>query len=186
MNAPFRVLSLPGWQGSDAQHWQTRWEALQGHERVEQTDWQWPRRGDWMARLEETVVDSPKGVPIVLVAHSLGCQLVAAWAAHTRHSGRVQAALLVAPVDTERADAPPQIFNWRPLVRQRLPFDSLVVASRNDPYCDERRAVDMAADWGSQFVNIGDHGHINSDSALGDWPQGQGLLRGLLNPSSSS
>lgn len=184
MNSPYRVLSLPGWQNSDAQHWQTRWEALLGHERVEQTDWQWPRRGDWMARLDETVVETRECWQTVLVAHSLGCQLVAAWAARTQHSARVHAALLVAPVDTERADAPPQLFNWRPLVRQRLAFDSLVVASRDDPYCSERRAADMAADWGSRYLNIGDHGHINSDSGLDDWPQGQALLHHLLNPSS--
>ncbi len=184
--APLRFLSLPGWQSSDEQHWQTRWEILHAHARVEQADWQWPRRGDWMSRLDEVVVDGPASVPVVLVAHSLGCQLVAAWAAHSRHTAQVQAALLVAPPDTERPDTPPQLFNWRPIARQPLPFTSLVVASHNDPYCALERAGEMAAHWGSQFINIGDHGHINSASKLGDWPQGQALLASLLMPFSVS
>ena len=94
-----RVLLLPGWLNSDAAHWQSRWETLHGHRRVEQDDWLWPRRGDWMARLDEVLLADPG--PAVLVAHSLGCQLVAAWAGHSQHTARVQAALLVAPPDTE-------------------------------------------------------------------------------------
>ena len=59
-----RVLILPGWLGSGPGHWQTRWEALHGDQRVEQADWTWPRRGDWMARLEEVLLESPQ--PAVL------------------------------------------------------------------------------------------------------------------------
>jgi uncharacterized protein len=171
------VLLLPGWLNSDASHWQSRWEALHGHRRVEQDDWLWPRRGDWMARLDEVLLDSPDGVK--LVAHSLGCQLVAAWAAHSRHTARVAAVLLVAPPDTEREDMPPNLFNWRPIVRERLPFISLVVASTDDPYCALQRAERMAADWGAAIVEIGARGHINGESGLGDWPEGLALLRGL-------
>ncbi len=175
-----RIFSLPGWQNSDSAHWQTRWQKLLGHELVEQDDWQWPRRGDWMSRLDD-VVGAAEG-PCVFVAHSLGCHLVAAWATLSQHTGKVQAALLVAPPDTERHDMPPQLFNWRPWPRTALPFDSLVVASSNDLYCGTPRAMEMAAHWGSQFITIGDHGHINALSALGDWPQGQALLHGFLKP----
>ena len=171
------VLLLPGWLNSDAAHWQSRWEALHGHRRVEQDDWLWPRRGDWMARLDEVLLDSPQGT--LLVAHSLGCQLVAAWAAHSRLTGRIAAALLVAPPDTEREDMPPNLFNWRPIVRERLPFASLVVASTDDPYCALPRAERMAADWGAAIVGIGARGHINGQSGLGEWPEGLALLHGL-------
>ena len=112
-----RVLLLPGWLDSGPTHWQSRWEALYADLRVRQDDWQWPRRGDWMARLDEVVLESEQ--PAVLVAHSLGCQLVAAWAAHSAHTARVKAALLVAVPDTERDDMPPNLFNWRPIVRER-------------------------------------------------------------------
>lgn len=172
-----RVLLLPGWLNSGPTHWQSRWEAAHGFTRVEQNDWQWPRRGDWMARLDEVLLADD--APAQLVAHSLGCQLVAAWAAHSRHRQRVQGALLVAPPDTEREDTPPQLFNWRPMLRQRLPFPSIVVASSDDPFCSLDRARAIAADWGSAFDAIGARGHVNGDSGLGDWPEGLALLRRL-------
>jgi predicted alpha/beta hydrolase family esterase len=175
----FRTLTLPGWQGSGPGHWQSRWEALHGHQRVEQDDWLWPRRGDWMARLDEVLLSDD--VPAVLVAHSLGCQLVAAWAGHSRQVGRVKAALLVAPPDTEREDMPPNLFNWRPIIRSPLPFASAAVASSDDPFCMLERAALMARDWGSEFVNIGQRGHINAESGLGDWPEGMAMLQGLVS-----
>ncbi|WP_298834871.1 alpha/beta hydrolase [uncultured Piscinibacter sp.] len=171
------VLLLPGWLDSGPEHWQSRWEALHGHRRVEQDDWLWPRRGDWMARLDEVLIETPGRA--VLVAHSLGCQLVAAWAAHSNHVHRVAAALLVAPPDTEREDMPPNLFNWRPIVRERLPFASLAVLSNDDPFCSMPRALKMAADWDAEVVEIGARGHINGESGLGDWPAGLALLHGL-------
>src|SRR5512145_909274 len=105
MSQDLRVLLLPGWLDSGPDHWQSRWEALHGDRRVQQSDWLWPKRGDWMARLEEVLLEDETAA--LLVAHSLGCQLVAAWAAHSQHSARVRGALLVAPPDIEREDMPP-------------------------------------------------------------------------------
>jgi len=181
MPAP-RILLLPGWLNSDPDHWQSLWERNFGYQRVEQSDWQWPRRGDWMARLDEVLIADER--PAVLVAHSLGCQLVASWAGHSQHTGRVVGALLVAPPDTERDDMPPQLHNWRPLHhehgRRKLPFPSVAVISSNDPFCALERATQMAADWGSSVVIAGQHGHLNTDSNLGDWPEGQALLAQLM------
>jgi predicted alpha/beta hydrolase family esterase len=170
-------LLLPGWLDSDPAHWQSRWEALHGFRRVHQDDWVWPRRGDWMARLDEVLLAENRPMP--LAAHSLGCHLVAAWAAHSSHTRLVTAALLVAPPDIERPDMPPNLFNWRPGVWARLPFPSAVVASSDDPYCTPQRSTEMAAWWGSDFVNIGERGHINGDSGLDDWPGGIELLARL-------
>lgn len=174
------ALTLPGWLGSGPGHWQSRWEALHGFTRVEQDDWHWPRRGDWMARLEEVVLASSP--PVVLAAHSLGCLLVAAWAAHTRSADRIRATLLVAPADTERSDTPPQLHTWRPVPRGRLPFAAVVVASSDDPFCRIDRARAFASDWGAGFVDAGPHGHLNAESGLGDWPQGLALLGQLAGP----
>jgi uncharacterized protein len=174
-----RVLLLPGWLNSGEGHWQTRWEALHRDQRVQQDDWVWPRRGDWMAQLDEALLADPR--PALLVAHSLGCQLVAAWATHSQHTGRVKGALLVAPPDTEREDMPPNLFNWRPIIRQPLPFPAQLVYSSNDPYCSEPRALGMAADWGVPSpINAGPLGHLNGDSGLGDWPAGRALLASWL------
>lgn len=169
-----RTLLLPGWQDSDPAHWQSRWEVLHGDQRVVQDDWLWPRRGDWMARLEEVLLADAR--PAVLVAHSLGCHLVAAWAAHSRQTQRVLAALLVAPPDTEADAMPPQLHNWRPMVRQALPFPALVLASSDDPYCSLARAEALAADWGAACISLGPRGHLNGESGLGDWPEARDWL----------
>jgi len=62
------------------------------------------------------------------------------------------------------------------VVMQRLPFPSVLVGSGNDPYCTFERAQAMASAWGSRFIDLGDAGHINADSGLGDWPQGHAWL----------
>ena len=174
MGCSTRVLLLPGWLNSGPEHWQSRWELLHGFERVEQSDWHWPRRGDWMARLEEVLLST--ATPAVLVAHSLGCHLVAAWAAHSAHSARVLGALLVAPPDLQREDMPPQITGWRPIVRRPLPFQSLLVYSDDDPFCTDDRAHGMASDWGSERQGLRGAGHVNDDSGLSDWPAGRAWL----------
>ena len=173
-----RVLTLPGWLDSGPGHWQSRWEALHGFQRVQQADWIWPRRGDWLARLEDVLLASDE--PAVLVAHSLGCHLAAGWAAHSSHTARVQGALLVAPPDTARADMPPQLAGWRDIVRQRLPFPAAVLYSSDDPFCAADRASLMAADWGAQAACLGALGHVNADSGLADWPAGLAWLRRLV------
>jgi hypothetical protein len=173
-----RLLLLPGWLDSGPGHWQTHWERRHGFERVHQHDWTTPRRGDWLARLDEVLLADPR--PALLAAHSLGCLLVAAWAAHTRQPSRVAGALLVAPPDTERDDTPGAIAGaWRRIERGRLPFPATVVASRDDPFCTYERAQALAGDWGAGFVDIGARGHVNADSGLGDWPEGLALLRAL-------
>jgi uncharacterized protein len=177
------VLVLPGWQNSGPRHWQSRWEALHGDVRVQQSDWMHPLRGDWMMRLDEAIgelearEDSPQ---VALVAHSLGCHLVAGWAAHSRKTARVRAALLVAPPDVEREEVQYALHSFTPVVRQPLPFPSLAVISEDDRFCAPERARAMAADWGSRVLEAGPRGHLNSDSGLGDWPEGRQLLADLL------
>ena len=172
------VLILPGWQGSGPTHWQMQWARLLGYTVVEQNDWLQPRRGDWLARLDEVVIDAPGSV--VLAAHSLGCILVAAWASFSRHTARVRGALLVAPGDVEAPEMPDRFPGWTPIVRQRLPFKSNLVGSQNDPYCHADRAQALAHDWGAQWLDLGQAGHINADSSLGAWPQGHALLQTLM------
>ena len=178
-----RILLLPGWQDSGAGHWQTLWEQAHGHQRVQQADWLWPRRGDWMMQLEEALLADER--PALLVAHSLGCHLVAAWAAHSQHTRRVRAALLVAPPDMARTDMPPKVQAWAPILRRRLPFASTAVLSADDPFSTLARSRQLAVDWGSQTVTLGSAGHINADSGLGDWPGGLALLQDLQQRAAS-
>ena len=173
------ILLLPGWQNSGPEHWQSRWEAAHGYQRVEQHDWMRPLRGDWSARLEETVADADG--PVVLAAHSLGCILTAWWAAHTRHAAKVRGALLVAPGDVEQPAVRAQLPGWAPIAMQQpLPFPAVLVASHDDPFCTLSRAHTLALAWGAQLVHAGARGHLNAESCLGDWPEGHALLAPLM------
>lgn len=174
---PYDVLLLPGWQDSGPEHWQSRWETLHGYERVTQHDWMRPLRGDWIARLEEVLLQRTE--PALLVAHSLGCLLVAAWAAHSSNTHLVKGALLVAPGDAERDELRPVLASWSPIPLQALPFKSILVGSRNDPYCGAERARQFASAWGCDFVDYGERGHINAESGLAAWPEGHQWLRRL-------
>lgn len=175
---PSNVLILPGWQGSGSDHWQSLWEAQYRYARVEQHDWMHPLRGDWISRLEDVVLACDG--PVVLVAHSLGCILAAAWASHSQNTHRVKAALLVAPGDVERDEIRAQLYSWSPIPLQKLPFPSVLLGSHNDPYCDFERAQTLAKNWGSQFIDYGDSGHINAESGLDSWPDGHRLLHILM------
>ena len=80
MTPAFRVLLLPGWENSGPDHWQSRWEARHGYLRVEQDDWQWPKRGDWMMRLEEEL--------LALAAEGIACEVVPGVTAAIAAAGR--------------------------------------------------------------------------------------------------
>lgn len=175
------VLVLPGWQNSGPDHWQSHWEREQtAYRRVEQRDWEWPARDEWIATLEQAIAAS--ALRVVLVAHSLGCVAAGAWAASAPapSRARVAGAFLVAPADVDRVDAIAPLRAWRPMPRAALPFPSVVVASRTDPYVSFARAADLAASWRSELVDLGDAGHINADAGYGAWPAGHALLRDFI------
>jgi predicted alpha/beta hydrolase family esterase len=176
---PRNVLILPGWQNSGTDHWQSRWERAHGYTRVEQHDWMRPLRGDWSARLEDVLLGCDE--PAVLVAHSLGCMLTAAWASHSRNTHRVKAAVLVAPPDVEREDVRQMLPGWSPARMNKLPFPAVVFYSSNDPFCAPDRARQFAAAWGAELVEAGPRGHLNAESGLGDWPEAHARLLQLQN-----
>ena len=180
---PCNVLILPGWQGSGPAHWQSRWERTHGYTRVEQHDWMRPLRGDWISRLEDVLLSCDASA--VLVAHSLGCQHVAAWAAHSRNTHLVKAALLVAPPDVERVDVRALLPSWSPVARGRLPFTTRLFASSNDPFCSPERAREFASAWGTEVIDVGPRGHLNADSGLDDWPQAHEQLLQLMRDTSA-
>jgi predicted alpha/beta hydrolase family esterase len=172
-------LIVPGLGGSGPEHWQTRWQAIYpGYVRIEQRDWDQPRRDDWLASLGAAL--EAAGEPAVLVAHSLGCALVV-HAASRPYAARVAAALLVAPADVDSpAHTPPETRDFAPLPLRPLPFPATVVASQDDPYVTMPRARAFAAAWGATFVDAGPRGHLNADSGLGAWPEGHRHLEALL------
>jgi predicted alpha/beta hydrolase family esterase len=167
------TLIIPGWRNSGPGHWQTLWEAQRPDTtRVQQDNWVTPTRQAWVGAVSRAVLAQPD--PVLLVAHSLGCIVVAHLPADVL--ARAHGALLVAPADPDRRAA---LCDFAPVPYQRLPFRSIVVGSTNDPFCPVRRSGAFARSWGSEFVRLSDAGHINVDSGFGQWPLGLSLLDSL-------
>lgn len=175
------ILTVPGLNGSGPSHWQTLWE--QGRPdtvRVDLGMWHTPHRNSWVTKLDQAIRQADG--PVVLAAHSLGCIAVAWWVALSPQLSDwpVVGALLVAPADVDDPEAPAEVKGFAHIPRIRLPFPSIVVASQDDPWVSLDRGRGFAADWGSEFIDAGALGHLNADSGLGAWSDGQELLDGVL------
>lgn len=180
------ILTVPGLGGSGEGHWQTRWEdRYPWFSRVDLGLWDNPDRNLWVERLDAAIRRATG--PVILVAHSLGCQLVAWWAALSSPSYRqpVAGALLVAPADPDHGLACNRISRFGPPPLHPMPFPTVLVASRNDPYASFDRSALFAKSWGSHLVDAGDAGHINAESGLGDWPLGLSLVDRLSDAAQS-
>ena len=173
------IIIVPGYTNSGPEHWQTRWEAkLSTARRVEQAEWSKPVREDWTARVAEAVNEAKR--PAVIVAHSLGIPTVIH--AIPEFRTKVAGAFLVAPPDVANvAIRPKHLMTFGPYPRDPLPFPSVVIASRNDPYSTFDVAEDIAAAWGSMFIDAGEAGHINADSGFGPWPEGSMVFAQFLS-----
>ncbi len=171
------ALLLPGIGNSDSDHWQSHWEKKNpSFVRIQQRDWESPVREEWVEVLENTL--SQLNSDVVLVAHSLSCLLVAHWAETSKL--KIRAALLVAPPDPYGSNFPKQASGFSPLPLKPLPFRCIVVASEDDPYASLEFAQASAHAWGSEFINIGPAGHINSSSGLAEWHEGLSFLKKLI------
>jgi uncharacterized protein len=174
------LLIIPGLGDSGHGHWQNYWlESLPNAIKVKQDNWHQPQLTDWLKRLNETL-ESIDG-PVIAVAHSLAVSLFAHWVTKD-YNTKVVGALLVAPADVDSPlHTPEETWNFAPIPTTKLPFPSIVVTSTNDPYISKERAELLANLWGSEFVNLGALGHINSASDLGNWEDGQKILIELLS-----
>jgi len=177
------VLNIPGLGGSGNEHWQSRWEALYPEcRRVEQCNWNIPDKNNWLNALDASIQACE--TPPVLVAHSLGCALLAHWASR-RNSAPVKAAMMVAPADVDNRDTlPAEAACFGPMPLGMMPFPTTVVASTNDPYVVIQRAQVFATAWGADFHNLGEMGHINGDSHLDTWNTGWDLLQEIREAAS--
>ena len=179
------VLIVPGLRDHVADHWQTL--LAQCLDKVHTVP---PLEIDRLsrdARVEalQRALEAIDG-PVILVAHSAGVMMVAHWAQKYRRP--IQGALLAAPADVESpfpesypSTAVLEEHGWLPIPRQKLPFPSIVAASTNDPLGDFARVSQLAEDWGSERVNLGDVGHLNPASGFGEWPRAMELIATLQN-----
>lgn len=171
------ILVVPGLGGSGKTHWQTYLEqSFAQAVRVQQDDWDRPELTKWVQCLRRAVELHPDAI---LVAHSVGCVLVAHLAARYPDLP-IKAALLVAPADVDSArHTPPHIRGFAPIPRRPLHFHSVVVASTNDPYITIGRARQLADSWLADFVDAGGVGHINVESGFGRWAEGEAIVNRL-------
>jgi predicted alpha/beta hydrolase family esterase len=185
------VLIVPGLRDDVATHWQTLLEArLRAAGRPVASVPPMGRENLDCARKVVAIEQTAQAVdgPIVLVAHSGGCIMVAHWARSTKRA--VQGALLAAPPDFERPmpDGYPTLAQldaagWLPVPRAPLPFRSIVGASRNDPLAGHDRVAELAQAWGSELVDLGEVGHLNPASGYGEWPRADDFIAELSMPS---
>jgi uncharacterized protein len=181
------VLIVPGLRDHVAEHWQTLLEArlraagrpVAGVPPMGREDLDCASK---VAAIERTA-RSVEG-PIVIVAHSGGCVMLVHWARQTLRP--VLGALLATPPDFEHPmpEGYPTMdalaaSGWLPVPRERLPFTSIVAASRNDPLGRAERVAGLAAAWGSRFVDLGEVGHLNPASGFGEWPQAEQFIHEL-------
>ncbi|WP_308403909.1 RBBP9/YdeN family alpha/beta hydrolase [Streptomyces rhizoryzae] len=178
---------IPGIDGSDERHWQSRWERQWQRRpdssavRIAPASWSRPDLGDWVAAVGTAYGEAARhGDRVVLVAHSLGCWAASAWL-RRNPSSPVGGAFLVAPPDP-RGPAFPRTAaaTFRTVSARPLPCPALVVGSSDDPYCTPTAAADFAARWAARWHLAGPYGHVNSASGLGAWPHGRALLDVLV------
>ena len=182
------ILVIAGYAGAAASgedHWQKRMVSkLPSAKIVEQDDWFYGSLGKAVEALVAAVKATEK--PVVFVAHSAGCILVAHSVAALREAGviaQVKGAFLVAPpCQQELEKLEPKIDAAMVKVpREPLPFISIVIASSNDHFSTLEQSADIASAWGSDFVNAGEQGHINTASGHGPWPEGMMKFAGWLS-----
>jgi len=181
------ILIVPGLRDAVAQHWQTLLEArLRAAGRPVASVLPTGRDDlSCTARVEaiERAARSVEG-PLVVVAHSGGCIMVAHWARKTRRA--VRGALLATPPDFAKplpAGYPTiealRAGGWLPVPRERLKFRTSVGASRDDPLASFARVVGLANEWGAEVEDLGWVGHLNPASGYGEWSGADPLVARL-------
>ena len=169
-----RLVIVPGLHGSGAEHWQSWLHGqVAGSVRVEQDAWSTPDLERWSERVADTIAALGAG-PHVVVAHSFGC-LATVRALARRPSLDVAQLLLVAPAEPSRFDVAAA------LPSSRLAVRSCVVASDDDPWMSATQAHAWALRWGSDWINLGNAGHVNVDSGYGPFTLAREWATGALN-----
>jgi uncharacterized protein len=174
-----RILTIPGLYGSDTRHWQTRWEDLHGFTRVEQKNWNDPDYDQWAQCLLNYVDNCTSKSEFVLVAHSLGCHLVAKIFPLIKNY--IEAVLFVAPPDLNSGVIKKDLSSFAVRHYHPLGVPGYLVYSENDPYADTDYSVRFGKQLGLLYISVGNRGHINSESHLGNWDEGFLFLDRLLD-----
>jgi uncharacterized protein len=144
-------------------HWIARWSAKLSTARLVDA-------GEPQETRRRLVAAAHASRPTLLIGYSTGAIAVAS-AAPNLAGADVRGAFLVAP-PSEDALSKLDGGVWSAPPRAPLPWPSMVLASRADPYASLRQSRALAEDWGAEFVDAGEAGRIDADSGHGPWPDG--------------
>ncbi len=172
-----QLFHCAGLGNSGPEHWQTFFEHSAGNfQRIEQMEWDAPDCTDWITAIDEAISGYDLS-NVILISHSLGCIAVAHWA--KKCNKKIKGALLVAPSDIENPVYTFPATGFSPVPTGKIDFKTIVVASEDDVWVSLERAKYFAANWGSEFINIGKAGHINAASGHWQWNEGLEILKTL-------
>jgi predicted alpha/beta hydrolase family esterase len=170
------LLFAPDLSGAPSDHWQARWAAKLSTARSLELDPGVEDHEAWIAAVTRAASGARR--PVVFVGHSLGALAVAHAAARLR-SHDVRGAFLVAP-PADAALCTLLANPWPATPRDRLPWPSVLVASRTDPWAPPEHSRDLAEAWGATFADAGEAGRLDAESGHGPWPDGLLRLAGFL------
>ncbi len=167
----YDLVLVPGFKNSPAEHWQTLWEQKTPlFSRISMSRWDVRDIHYWIDAINRQLSVCEK--PVILIGHSLGALAAACVLAET--PPEVAGAMFVAPAEPMRFEAEDII------PHHRLDRPTVLVASHDDQLISLGRTKQLAATWGSAWVDLGNAGHINAESGFGRWPYGLTILADLV------
>lgn len=167
-------LILPGVGGSNEQHWQSWLEAELGQcVRIEQ-QWDRPILNEWV---KQTVNTLEKYSSFQIIAHSFGCLTsIATLARFPELKERVKKLVLVAPANPARFSptgfAHQTTHNFTEYFKGiEINVPNIMLVSENDPWFEFDQVTQFAQNWNAPYLNLGQVGHINTESGFGQFPE---------------
>ncbi len=168
----FDFILVPGFKNSGPEHWQSFWEReIELFHRIEQSKWEQRDIVLWIDAIGRMLTKRKR--PAILIGHSLGA--LASACVTARGDLDIVGGMFVAPAEPMRFAADDRV------PHQKLPVPTVVVASHNDKLISFARAKALADGWESDFIDVGEAGHINSEAGFGRWPYGLTILKELAD-----
>jgi len=164
----YRALIVPDVHNNQLPHWQSLWEqTIPRTSRIRLHDW---HTADWV-KWRNSIIASLISIdePVVLIAEGFGALAAASVAAE--YPGKVIAAFLVNPADTDK-------FDVRKKIPKQLPITTSIVVSGKST--DEANAY-MALNWDTDFLQSNTLDSKSVDAFINYWPEGIQELNRLVS-----
>lgn len=159
----FSIVLVPGLRNSDDYHWQSFWaRRFAGWRRISQRNWVQPDIENWVSAIRRELAVCPH--PVILIGHSFGA--LASRLVVQNNPENIAGIVMVAPAEPSYFQLEEKITT----TKSKTP--GIVFGSHNDPLMPFGRAIYWASHWQYDIIDLGDAGHINSESGYGEWEYG--------------